>query len=97
MLSAADALASWGARPLTVPTVTMAIVGWNAGYRFVKRVVSWANRPLASWSMPSQASFKVVTLTLPGFTENLSTPLHSPCSRVRVFYAKHLNQFASHI
>ena len=33
--------------------------------------------------MPSLASFKVVTLTLPGFTENLSTLLHSPCSRVR--------------
>jgi len=39
--------------------------------------------------MPSQASFKVVTLTLPGFTENLSTPLHSPCSRVPHAYRQH--------
>jgi hypothetical protein len=34
--------------------------------------------------MPSRASFKVVPLTLPGFTENLSALLHSPCSRVQV-------------
>jgi hypothetical protein len=32
--------------------------------------------------MPSPASFKVVNLILPGWTENLPTLLHSPCSRV---------------
>jgi hypothetical protein len=75
-------LASYGVRPLTAPTVTLAIVGWSAPYRCAKPVANWANRPLASWSTPSLASSKVVNPTSPGFIENLSTLLHAPCRRV---------------
>ena len=69
-------LASCGARPLMAPTVNKAIAGSNAPYRCAKPVASWANRPLASWSMPSPASCKVVNLTSPGLTKNLPTLLH---------------------
>jgi hypothetical protein len=82
MLSAAYALASCGARPLTVPTVTPAIVGWSVPYRCAKPVASSANRPLVSWSMPSRASFKAVNPISPGSTEKLDTLFHSPCRRV---------------
>ena len=35
--------------------------------------------------MPSPAFSKVVNLTLPGFTEHLSTLLQLPCSRAPLF------------
>src|SRR5215510_9687054 len=77
-------LASYGAKPLTALTVTLAIVGWSVPYRCAKLVASWANRPLASWSMLSPVSSRVINPISPGFIENLSTLLHLPCSRVQV-------------
>ena len=65
------------------PTVKPATAGSNGLYRCVRPATSWANRPLAFWSMPAPASSKAVNLISPGSTGKPPTFVHLPCSRVR--------------
>src|SRR6266702_2099382 len=61
-----------------------AISGSSGVYPYAKPAGSLANRPLASWSMPSPAGSMDANPTSPGSTNIPS--LSRPCERIRLFF-----------